>query len=89
MNRHVNSARPDAPVQVGTAPPRPCSPPPGWPPPCALRRLADRIQPRPLRRRAALLLTRTETHSGTHGTNSRRPGHARVVELVVSTRQSW
>lgn len=47
MNRHVNSARPDAPVQAERtrrallAPTRQVTA-------VALRRLADRIQPRPL-----------------------------------------
>ncbi|MGI5521287.1 hypothetical protein ACQEUX_10040 [Micromonospora sp. CA-259024] len=47
MNRHVNSARPDAPVQVERARPALLSPT-RQAAAVALRRLADRIQPRPL-----------------------------------------
>ncbi|MEU8257461.1 hypothetical protein AB0C06_24695 [Micromonospora inaquosa] len=47
MNRHVNSARPDAPVQVEH--PRPALlGPTRRATALALRRLADRIQPQPL-----------------------------------------
>ncbi|MEU5907360.1 hypothetical protein [Micromonospora sp. NPDC047527] len=47
MNRHINSARPDAPVQV-ERPRRPLLAPTRQATAGALRRLADRIQPRPL-----------------------------------------
>ncbi|MEV4658583.1 hypothetical protein [Micromonospora sp. NPDC049301] len=47
MNRHVNSARPNAPVQVERAH-RPLLAPTRQATALALRRLADRIQPRPL-----------------------------------------
>ncbi|WCN84146.1 hypothetical protein [Micromonospora sp. LH3U1] len=47
MNRHVNSARPDAPVQVERARPA-LLVPTRQAAAVALRRLADRIQPRPL-----------------------------------------
>ncbi|WP_327643958.1 hypothetical protein [Micromonospora zamorensis] len=47
MNRHVNSARPDAPVQV-ERPRRALLAPTRQAAALALRRLADRIQPRPL-----------------------------------------
>ncbi|MEU8184344.1 hypothetical protein AB0B85_25290 [Micromonospora sp. NPDC049044] len=47
MNRHVNSARPDAPVQVERARPALLAPT-RQAAAVALRRLADRIQPRPL-----------------------------------------
>ncbi|NYH40634.1 hypothetical protein HNR22_000361 [Micromonospora jinlongensis] len=47
MNRHVNSARPDAPVQV-ERPHRALLAPTRQATALALRRLADRIQPRPL-----------------------------------------
>ncbi|WBB69488.1 hypothetical protein [Micromonospora sp. WMMD812] len=47
VNRHVNSARPDAPVRVDR--PRPARlAPTRLATAGALRRLADRIQPRPL-----------------------------------------
>ncbi|MGC4797465.1 hypothetical protein ACLQ3H_25575 [Micromonospora saelicesensis] len=47
MSRHVNSARPDAPVQV-EHPRRALLAPTRQVTALALRRLADRIQPRPL-----------------------------------------
>ncbi|WP_238425443.1 hypothetical protein [Micromonospora parastrephiae] len=47
MNRHVNSARPDAPVQTERAR-RALLAPTRQATAVALRRLADRIQPRPL-----------------------------------------
>ncbi|MEU7607897.1 MULTISPECIES: hypothetical protein [unclassified Micromonospora] len=47
MNRHVNSARPDAPVQVERVRPAVLAPT-RHVVAVALRRLADRIQPRPL-----------------------------------------
>ncbi|MGC5311576.1 hypothetical protein [Micromonospora zamorensis] len=47
MNRHVNSARPDAPVQV-ERPRRALLAPTRQATALALRKLADRIQPRPL-----------------------------------------
>jgi hypothetical protein len=47
MNRHVNSARPDAPVQV-EHPRRALLTPTRQAAAVALRRLADHIQPRPL-----------------------------------------
>lgn len=47
MNRHVNSARPDAPVQV-ERPRRALLAPTRQATALALRRIADRIQPRPL-----------------------------------------
>ncbi|MET8306588.1 MULTISPECIES: hypothetical protein [unclassified Micromonospora] len=47
MNRHVNSARPDAPVQVERVRP-PLLAPSRRATAVVLRRLADRIQPRPL-----------------------------------------
>ncbi|MEU8217857.1 hypothetical protein AB0C47_19030 [Micromonospora taraxaci] len=47
MNRHVNSARPDAPVQVERVRRAPLDPT-RRAAAVALRRLADRIQPRPL-----------------------------------------
>ncbi|MEO3770399.1 hypothetical protein [Micromonospora sp. B9E7] len=47
MNRHVNSARPDAPVQIERARRAPLAPT-RQAAAVALRRLADRIQPRPL-----------------------------------------
>ncbi|MEU7751600.1 hypothetical protein AB0B57_28345 [Micromonospora sp. NPDC049101] len=47
MNRHVNSARPDAPVQVERVRPALLAPT-RQAAAVALRRLADRIQPRPL-----------------------------------------
>ncbi|MGW3615153.1 hypothetical protein ACWD6N_36055 [Micromonospora sp. NPDC005163] len=47
MNRHVNSARPNAPVQVERARPALLAPT-RRATAIALRRLADRIQPRPL-----------------------------------------
>ncbi|MCG5436017.1 hypothetical protein [Micromonospora foliorum] len=47
VNRHVNSARPDAPVQV-EHPRRALLAPTRQATALALRRLADRIQPRPL-----------------------------------------
>ncbi|MGC4879879.1 hypothetical protein ACLQ26_26865 [Micromonospora sp. DT43] len=47
MHRHVNSARPDAPVQVERAR-RTLLAPTRQVTAVALRRLADRIQPRPL-----------------------------------------
>ncbi|MDG4809702.1 hypothetical protein O7634_23370 [Micromonospora sp. WMMD1120] len=46
MNRHVNSARPDAPVQIERAR-SPLLAPARRAAAVALRRLADRIQPRP------------------------------------------
>ncbi|SCF15484.1 hypothetical protein GA0070607_6225 [Micromonospora coriariae] len=47
MNRHVNSARPNAPVQVERVRPALLAPT-RRATAIALRRLADRIQPRPL-----------------------------------------
>ncbi|MET8253632.1 hypothetical protein [Micromonospora sp. NPDC005197] len=47
MNRHVNSARPDAPVQA-ERPRRALLAPTRQVTAVALRRLADRIQPRPM-----------------------------------------
>ncbi|MEU8009458.1 hypothetical protein [Micromonospora parva] len=47
MNRHVNSARPDAPVQA-EHPRRALLAPTREATALALRRLADRIQPRPV-----------------------------------------
>ncbi|MET7670640.1 hypothetical protein [Micromonospora luteifusca] len=47
MNRHVNSARPDAPVEVERARPALLTPS-RQAVAVGLRRLADRIQPRPL-----------------------------------------
>ncbi|MFG2050427.1 hypothetical protein ACGFIW_23705 [Micromonospora sp. NPDC048935] len=47
MNRHVNSARPDAPVQVERVRPA-LLVPTRQAAAVALRRLADRIQPRPM-----------------------------------------
>ncbi|WP_405433301.1 hypothetical protein [Micromonospora sp. NBC_00617] len=47
MNRHVTSARPDAPVQA-ERPRRPLLAPTRQVTAVALRRLADRIQPRPM-----------------------------------------
>ena len=49
MNRHVNSARPDAPVQAERARPALLAPT-RQATAGALRRLADRIQPRPVPR---------------------------------------
>ncbi|WP_433538524.1 hypothetical protein ACQPZK_12950 [Micromonospora sp. CA-249363] len=49
MSRHVNSARPDAPVVVERAR-RPLFAPTRQVTAVALRRLADRIQPRPVPR---------------------------------------
>ncbi|MFG1869448.1 hypothetical protein ACLQ28_17885 [Micromonospora sp. DT201] len=47
MNRHINSARPDAPIQAERAR-RALLAPARQSTAVALRRLADRIQPRPL-----------------------------------------